>query len=298
MRVFVADAVSEVVEHGEGPRWDAARDELAYVDIMAGGVHRARLSHGRLQPVRSYTLDVPVGAANPLADGSGWLLAAGPGFVRLDEDGSTTVLAQPEQGRTDVRMNEAVCDPSGRLVAGVMAYDESPIGRLLSCDLDGSVRTLIRGTAIANGTAWTPEGTTMYWADSGFGTLSAFDYDPGTGSLGERREVLQRAAADGVPDGIALDDEGCIWTALWGGRSVLRVTPTGEVQAVVELPVDQPTAVAFAGTTLLITTSRQGLDASTVAGQPLAGAVFAVDVGVSGPPARPFRGALPHRVLD
>jgi sugar lactone lactonase YvrE len=195
-------------------------------------------------------------------------------------------------------MNEAVCDPAGRLLAGTMAYDESPIGRLLSCDLDGSVRTLIRDTGIANGTAWTSEGTTMYWADSGHGTLSAFDYDLETGNLGDRREVLRRASADGVPDGIAMDDEGCIWAALWGGRSVLRVTPTGEVLAVVDLPVDQPTAVAFAGTTLLITTSKQGLDKSTLAGQPLAGAVFAVDVGVSGPPARPFRGAMPDRVLD
>lgn len=301
MRYFVADAVSEqTVEHGEGPRWDAARDELVSVDLMAGVVHRHTLAHGRLSPVRSYTLDVPVGAANPLADGSGWLLAAGVGFTLLAEDGTVTPLLQVDGGRADVvRMNEAVCDPAGRLVAGTMAYDARPgVGRVLSCDLDGSVRTLLPEATVANGTAWDSEGTTMFWADSGPGTLEAFDYDLGTGSVSGRREVLRRDAADGVADGIAVDDEGCLWAALWGGRSVLRFSPSGEVLAVVELPVDQPSAVAFAGTTLLTTTSRHGLDPSTLAGQPLAGAVFAVDVGVSGPPARPFRGTLPDRLVD
>ncbi|RKS68506.1 sugar lactone lactonase YvrE [Motilibacter peucedani] len=300
MRSFVADPVSEdLLEHGEGPRWDAVRDELVCVDIMAGAVHRWAFRGGRLAPVRSYVLDRPVGAANPLADGSGWLLAAGTGFVRLDEDGTTTELVDAAPGRGEVlRMNEAVCDPAGRVVAGLMAYDTAPgSGWVVSGDLDGGVRTLIPRTTIANGTAWDSEGTTMFWSDSGEGTLAAFGYDPATGALGARREVLRRDRADGVADGIALDDDGCVWAALWGGRSVLRVNPTGEVLAVVDLPVDQPSAVAFAGTTLLVTTSREGLDASTLAGQPLAGALFAVDVGVSGPPARPFRGELPERLV-
>ena len=301
MRSFVADPVSDpIAHHGEGPRWDAGRDELVSVDLAAGIVHRHTLSGGRLHAVRSYELGVPVGAVNPVAGGRGWLLSAGLGFVHLAEDGTSTPLLQLDPAReSEQRMNDAVCDPAGRLVAGVMNYDMAEgSGRVVSCDLDGSVRTLLTGATIANGTAWDAEGTTMFWADSGAGTLSAFDYAPDSGALGARREVLRRDSADGVCDGIAIDDEGCIWAALWGGRQAIRVSPTGELLASVELPLDQPSAVAFAGTTLLITTSREGLDASDLAGQPLAGAVFAVDVGVSGPPARAFKGELPSRLTD
>jgi sugar lactone lactonase YvrE len=191
-------------------------------------------------------------------------------------------------------MNEAVCDPAGRLVAGTMAYDPRPDGgRVLLLDLDGKVRTLIPTATIANGTAWSPDGTTMYWADSGVGTLSAFAYDVERGAVGSSRVLVQRRREDGVADGIAADDEGCLWLALFGGRAVHRVSPDGEPLAVVDVPADQVTAVAFAGTTLLITTSRRGLDPSTLAGQPNAGRVFAVDVSVSGPPAAPYRGVLP-----
>ena len=297
MRSFVADPVTEeLAAHGESPRWDAGRDELVWVDLLAGVVHRHRFGNGRLHSLRSYDLGKPVGAVNPVAGGNGWLLAAGVGFTHLAEDGTVTDLVQVDAGREDeFRMNEAVCDPAGRLLAGTMTYAATPgSGRVLVCDLDGSVRTLFDGTTIANGTAWDADGTTMFWSDSGAGTLSAFAYDASTGRLGERREILRRSPEDGVADGIAIDDEGCIWAALWGGREVLRVSPTGEVLAAVEVSVDQPSAVAFAGTTLLITSSREGLDPSTLAGQPHAGAVFAVDVGVSGPPARAFKGELPR----
>ena len=301
MRTFVADPVSDVtVTHGEGPRWDAARDELVYVDIEAGGVHRAKLREGYLEEIAAFTADRPVGAANPVAGQPGaWLLAAGTGFARADEqpDGSVAIryAPGPDAGRErEVRMNEAVCDPVGRLAAGTMAWDETPgAGRVLVLDLDGSVRELIPSATIANGTAWSADGTTMYWSDSGAGTVTAFAYDVARASVGGARVIVERRRDEGVADGIAIDDEGCLWLALYGGRAVHRVSPHGEHLASVDIPVDHVTAVAFAGTTLLVTTSRRGLDPSTLAGQPNAGRVFAVDVSVSGPPAAPFRGTLP-----
>jgi len=301
VRTFVADAVSDVVvEHGEGPRWDAGRDELAYVDLEKGVVHRAKLREGFLEEIGTFAADRPVGAANPIAgNSSSWILAAGTSFARatLEADGQVSIryVAGPDAGREDqVRMNEAVCDPAGRLVVGTMAYDESrDAGRVLTLDLDGSVREIIPTATIANGTAWSADGTTMYWADSGAGTVTAFSYDTERGTLGAPRPLVQRRPDEGVADGIAIDDEGCLWLALYGGRAVDRVSPDGEHLASVEVPVDHVTAVAFAGTTLLVTTSRRGLDPSTLAGQPAAGRVFAVDVAVSGPPAAAFRGVLP-----
>jgi sugar lactone lactonase YvrE len=302
VRTFVADPVSDVtVTHGEGPRWDAVRDELAYVDLEAGVVHRAKFREGYLEEVGSFHADRPVGAANPIAGSPrSWLLAAGTAFARADEqpDGSVSIryVPGPDAGREDeVRMNEAVCDPAGRLVVGTMAYDERRgAGHVIVLDLDGSVRELIATATIANGTAWSADGATMFWADSGAGTVTAFAYDLGRGTVAGARTIVERRRDEGVADGIAIDDEGCLWLALYGGRAVHRVSPDGEHLASVEVPADHVTAVAFAGTTLLITTSRRGLDASTIAGQPNAGRVCAVDVAVSGPPAAPFRGTLPH----
>ncbi|RZS87556.1 sugar lactone lactonase YvrE [Motilibacter rhizosphaerae] len=301
MRTFVADPVTELVaEHAEGPRWDAGRGELAWVDIPAGRVHRAVPREGRLELLPGLQLDVPVGAANPVTGHDGWILAAGTGFVhaRLAEDGTQQLeqLARPDAGREDdVRMNEAVCDPVGRLLAGTMAYDQRPGGgRLLQVDLDGSVRTLVADATVANGLAWSSDGATVYWADSGPGRLTAHSYDLETGEFGPGRLVEQRSRDQGVSDGIAIDDEDCLWVARFGGGAVDRISPEGEILTVVSLPVEQVTAVAFAGTTLYITTSREGLDASTVAGQPHAGKVFAVDAAVSGPPARAFKAQLPR----
>lgn len=301
MRTFVADPVSDVtVTHGEGPRWDTARDELAYVDLEVGVVHRAKLREGYLEEVGSFKADRPVGAANPVAGNpDAWLLAAGTGFGWAEEqaDGSVAIryAPGPDAGReNEVRMNEAVCDPVGRLVAGTMAYDETPgAGHVLVLDLDGTVREIIPSATIANGTAWSADGATMYWSDSGTGTVTAFAYDLDRATVGGARVIVERRRDEGVADGIAIDDEGCLWMALYGGRAVHRVSPDGEHLASVEIPVDHVTAVAFAGTTLLATTSRRGLDPSTIAGQPNAGRVFAVDVSVSGPPAAPFRGTLP-----
>ena len=299
MRSFVADPVSEVIsEHGEGPRWDAGREELASVDLMAGVVHRHRLSGGRLQLVRSYTLGQPVGAVNPVAAGDGWLLAAGLGFVHLAEDGSATQLLELDPASTpDQRMNDAVCDPAGRMWAGTMAYDQSPgMGRLLRCDPGGSVTVVGSEFTVPNGMAWSPDGRTMYHADSGTKVLRAYPFDAGTGHLGAARVVVE--FGEGAPaDGITVDDEGMVWAAMYGGGEVRRYDPDGRVLAVVELPVTSPTAPCFGpGTTLFVTTTRQGMTPEQLAAEPDSGRVFAVDVGVGGPPVRPFSGALPASV--
>ncbi|NHC16298.1 SMP-30/gluconolactonase/LRE family protein [Motilibacter deserti] len=287
---------SEAAELGEGPRWDAARHELLWVDIPAGRLRRAAWEGGRLRTHAEHRLDVPLGAAAPVAsDGGGWLLAAGAGFSWLSPEGEVRELAQPEAGR-GVRMNDAVCDPAGRLWAGTMAYDESPgAGRLFRCDSEGSVTLVGHGFTVPNGMAWSPDGRTMYHADSGLKVLRAYPFDPDEGRLGEPRAVVE--FGDGPPaDGITVDDEGMVWAALYGGGEVRRYDPAGRVLEVVEMPVSQPTAPCFGpGTTLFVTTTRQGMSPEQLRAEPDAGRVFAVDVGVGGPPVTPFRGALPTR---
>ena len=110
------------------------------------------------------------------AAGGGYVLAAGPGFLFADETGSVHELAQPEAGRTDVRMNDGACDPQGRFWAGTMAYDESPGGgALYRLELDGSCTTVLTGLTISNGIGWSPDASTMYLDDSGTGLWTPTD---------------------------------------------------------------------------------------------------------------------------
>jgi sugar lactone lactonase YvrE len=137
------------------------------------------------------------------------VLAAGTGFLHVDDDGAVEELAQPEAERTDVRMNDGACDPQGRFWAGTMAYDESPgAGVLYRLELDGSCTTVLTGLTISNGIGWSPDGATMYLADSGTGLVEAFAFEGTTGDLSERRTLVRIQRPGAVPDGLTVDQEG------------------------------------------------------------------------------------------
>ena len=281
---------SEVAELGEGARWDARTGELLWVDILGGVLRRAVEDGAGLRTVRAYGLGEPVGAAAPLAGGDGWLLAAAGGFRHLTADGTVTALLDTEPA--GVRLNDAACDPDGRFWSGTKAYDQAPVGvRLLRCDTDGTEAVVLPHATVANGIGWSPDGRTMYHADSGPGIVTAYGPDGA-------RVLIE--PADGTPDGLTVDDEGALWVALHGAGEVRRYSPDGDTLSVWPLPVSQPTSVAIGGAggrRLFVTTAWKKLDAGQRAAEPDAGRVFAADdAGVTAPPVRPYRGILPARL--
>jgi sugar lactone lactonase YvrE len=281
----------------EGPRWHAETGELLWVDILGAAFHRARPgADGTLESERVITLDRHVGAVAP-ASGGGWVLAAGPGFLHVDDTGVVRELAQPEAGRTDVRMNDGACDAAGRFWGGTMAYDEAPgAGALYRLELDGSCTTMLTGLTISNGIGWSPDGDTMYLADSGTGRIDAFDFDAPSGDITRRRTVVTIDEPGVAPDGLTVDEDGAIWVALWNGGAIRRYRPDGTLLTEVPFPVDRPTSCAFGGrdrSTLYVTTARQGLDDAALARQPDAGRVFRVEgLGATGAACAPYRGTL------
>ena len=282
----------------EGPRWHEERQELLWVDILGGHIHRGTLAaDGSLDEVSTISLDRHVGAVAP-APGGGYVVAAGPGFLFVDEDGSVVELAQPEAGRTDVRMNDGACDAQGRFWAGTMAYDESPgAGALYRLELDGSCTTVLTRLTIANGIGWSPDGSTMYLNGSGTRCVETFRFDSDSGAITDRCTLARSDEPGVVPDGLTVDAEGGIWVAWWGGSAVNRYAPDGSLIASLELPVERPTSCAFGGpdrATLFVTTAREGLDDDALARQPDCGRVFAISgLGVRGPPCQPYRGRTP-----
>jgi sugar lactone lactonase YvrE len=273
---------------GEGPRWDHRKGLLAWVDILGGHVHLT-------DPDSAATTTMPVGGdvgALALHGDDAYLLAIRNGFARFSDSGVgkfQTVFDDPE-----LRMNDANVDPAGRFVAGSMARDSRPgAGALYQRDVDGSVRTLFDGVTISNGLAWSSEGDRMYYVDSGLHGIDVMSYDLESGDVSQRRRWVDIPAADGTPDGIAIDAEGCLWVALWGGGKVRRYAPDGQVVGEVELPVPRVTACAFGGPDLdrlFITTAAVGRGESIDDGG-LDGALFVVDAGCTGVPSTVIGGS-------
>ncbi|WP_412543111.1 SMP-30/gluconolactonase/LRE family protein [Longispora sp. K20-0274] len=260
-------------EVGEAPMWDARRDCLWWVDIPAGRVHQTRLDTGR---TRTRTFDGPVSAALPMAAGT--LLVANdrdlvempvPGFDRR-----RVLHRLPPGGRA----NDGKADPRGRLWIGTVAAVDAR-GALYRCD---STPTPVLGDlGISNGLGWSPDGTRMYHADTPTRRIDVLDYDPGTGIATARRPF---AAVDGMPDGLAVDTDGGVWVALFGGSALHRYTANGRLDHVVELPVSHPTSCAFVGEDLYVTSARSRLGGDERARRPDDGKLLRVRAQITGVP--------------
>ena len=264
---------------GEGPRWDHRKGLLAWVDILGGHVHQT-------DPASGFTTTIQVGpevGALALYGDDGYLLAIRNGFATLAN--AEVVDFQPVFGEPDGRMNDGVVDPVGRFVAGSMGRDARPeTGSLYQRDLDGSVRVLFDGVTISNGLAWSASGDHLYYVDSGLQRIDLMDYDLASGSVSGRRPFADVPETDGTPDGIAIDTEGCLWVALWGGGKVRRYSPDAEIIGEIEIPAARVSACGFGGPDLdllFVTTAAVGRGESIDHGG-LDGALFVVDPGCRG----------------
>ncbi|GAB2511518.1 SMP-30/gluconolactonase/LRE family protein [Nocardia heshunensis] len=312
----------------EGPVWDPRTQELLWVDIRAGHIHRATLTGSTPDLFLRTTieLDPPISAVLPCASG-GLLATAGDAILRIDPsprhsgallagihpatvdpgqehagmtEGSDAGTAGADQSRAAgllarvplvedgvrSRLNDAKVDPRGRLLAGTMAEEDGVGGSALyRVDPDGSLSTLRTGVTISNGLGWSPDGCTLYYADSPTHRVDAYDYDLDSGTLGAGRPFAY--FADGEPDGLTVDAAGNVWVAVWGAGQVRAFDPGGTHRATVEVGPSQVSSCAFAGPdldVLVITTAAE----REAAGEPHAGSLFTCVPGVTGRPETPF----------
>ncbi len=273
---------------GEGPRWDAATGRLLWVDIEAGALHLFDPAGG---DDRAILLGNRVGAAPPTRAG-GVVVALADRLAVVDlEDESMLTLVEIPHGE-GMRLNDGACDPAGRFWVGSMALDYAPgAGALYRYSSDGGLDRVLGDVTLSNGLGWSPDGGTMYYIDSMAYRVDAFDYDLSTGAISGRRPLIVIERGTGIPDGLAVDDDGGIWVALWGRAAIRRYAPDGELDRVLDVPADNVTACCFggdSGRSLYVTSASVELSAEQLRQRPLAGSVFVTDVGVSGPPAQPF----------
>jgi sugar lactone lactonase YvrE len=272
---------------GEGPRWDAAAERLIWVDIDGCALH---LFDPSSTTDRAVPFDARVCAAAPIA-GDELLVALADRLVVLDlfEDSVETLIEIPHAD--GVRLNDGVCDSAGRFWVGSMALDERPGAGAFYRYANGVLDHVFDDVTVSNGIGWSPDGRRMYYIDSQTHRVDQLDFDVEAGQASNRRPFISVEPADAFPDGLAVDDDGCIWVALWHGAAVHRYTPDGTLDRVVDVPADKVTACCFGGSdgrSLYVTTASVGLTADEARSQPLAGSLFVADVGIGGPPAFPF----------
>ncbi len=270
---------------GESPLWSVAERALYWVDINAPALHRFDPATGRdvAMPMPSsigcIALRERGGHVVALREGI-WL--AGPGG-RLERK-----LADPPYDPAHHRFNDGRCDRQGRFFAGSMNEQrDAPSAALYRLDDDGALAAVVAGMTISNGLAWSPDGRTMYHADTPTHTISAYDYDTANATPSNRRVFAQWRGETDRPDGGAVDSAGNYWSAFYRGGKIVKLSPRGGTLAEFPLPAMCPTMCAFGGDdlrTLYVTTARQRREAAELARLPQSGGLFAMRVDVPGLP--------------
>jgi sugar lactone lactonase YvrE len=185
-------------------------------------------------------------------------------------------------------LNDGSADPWGRFWIGSFAINEE-VGRgsLYRFHESSGTETVMANVTISNGLGWSADARTMYFVDSGPGTVCAFDVDA-NGDVSNQRVLVQfDVTNEGTPDGLCMDAEGALWLAVWGGYEVRRYSPSGEQLARVQISTAQPSCCTIGGangTTLYVTTAREDMSDELLEREADAGRLFTVDVGVAGTP--------------
>jgi len=277
---------------GECPIWDERAGALRWIDIGAPALRRCDASGS---DVRSLALPETIGSYALRERFPGLLAAMRSGLYLLDPDtGERAPFVRPEPDLPGNRFNDGRCDRAGRFWAGTMSMAErKPSGSLYRVDPDRGCARVRTGITIPNSIAWSPDGRTLYFADTPRRVIWALACDPATGEILSERVFAESPGDPGGPDGSCVDADGCLWNAEYGRWRLVRYTPRGTVDRVVALPVANPTCCCFGGPdleTLFVTTARQRLAAEELARQPLAGSVLALLPGVRGLPESRFAG--------
>src|SRR5258706_4319875 len=268
-------------ELGEGPVW--WQGALWFTDIKQKTVHRFDPQSGR---ARNWRAQSEVGFLAQLENGH-FIAGAKTGLYDFDPaSGDFVLIRTVEPDRPSNRLNDGAVDRKGQLWFGSMDDGEGRPSGMLYRFCRGSLAPMDSGYVITNGPAFSPDGGTLYHTDTLEKRIYAFDLRE-DGSLANKRLFVTIEEGAGYPDGSSVDSEGCVWTGLFGGWAARRYSPSGALLDSVSFPVANVTKLAFGGAdlkTVYATTARKGLDANSLAAQPLAGGLFRFQASVPGQP--------------
>jgi sugar lactone lactonase YvrE len=275
---------------GETPLWCERERKLWWLDIERPRLQSLEPSSGAHKVV-AFDHTVFLGSL-ALGDDGSQLLALDLELHRRQPSGELSPFARVERG-FDNRLNDGRVDARGRFWVGTMDNQlHRANGALYRVDPNGRVHRMLDGVIVSNGIAFAPDGRTLYFTDTRRHTMWRFDLDLDDGTLSNRRVFADHSASGDRPDGACVDADGCLWTAFFAGRRVVRHRPDGTIDLVVPMPVTNPTCVCFGGNdwrTLYVSSATKFLTAEQRAAEPLAGSLFAIHGLGQGLPEHRFR---------
>ena len=285
---------------GESPIWDAKSRRLYWVDIIGKAIRCHDMA--TCKTTSWPTHDFPTAIALRQSE-TGAVVALAGGVDEFDfTTGQFENISKPDPTIGN-RLNEGRCDPSGRFWLGSMQTNLNAdgtgreivrhSGALFRLDPDLTVtRHTDHEFGISNTMAWAPDKRTFYFGDSLRNVIFAYDYDSDTGNLSNRR-VLIEGYPHGAPDGSAIDSDGCLWNARFGGGRIIRITPDGCIDREILVPMTNPTSCTFGGEdrkTLFVTSAQFSLTPEQLQINPLEGALIAIPTNHQGLPDYKYRG--------
>lgn len=275
---------------GETPLWCARTGKVWWIDIERPKLQSFDERTGKHEV---YPFESTFAGSLALHRAGGFVVALDNSLHRFDPASSMlSHIVDVEPADKPTRLNDGRCDRQGRLWIGTMdAAIREPLGSFYRVDPSGAVHWLFNDIIVTNSVTTSPDDRKLYMSDTRRFKIWAFDLDPEDGVLSNRRVFADYAQEQGRPDGACVDSDGCVWNAVFAGHRVIRYTPAGKIDRVIELPVTHPTCVCFGGPaldTLYITTATKMISPEALAAEPFAGALLAIDVGVKGLPEGMF----------
>lgn len=278
---------------GETPIWSAEDQALWWVNVeQPPEIHRWDPQSG---DHAKWEMPMRVGGFVH-KQGGGLLVALADGLYDFDPESGSLDLRVASPLPADVKLHECQCDRQGRFWIGAYDYDfpaNRDADRAVYSRLDGDTLTpVIKGITVANGLAFSPDGRTMYAANSPKRSVQAYDLDPETGEVSNERTFLQLHEGEGFVDGATVDSEGGYWLANVGAGRLRRYLPDGALDRIVELPFTNPTKPAFGGPglkTLYVTSTKMQMAAFKEPTSPN-GPIYSLVPGETGVAETPFKG--------
>jgi sugar lactone lactonase YvrE len=278
---------------GEGPIWDVEEQRLYWIDSPGSKVHSC---NARGESARTWSVPEHIGSM-ALRKTGGAIVSLRDGFYELDfSTGSCIKITDPDPGKPRIRMNDGKVDRQGRFVAGYLDYEErDPICAVFRLDPGGAVEKLDDLIVCSNGPCWSPDGRIFYFTDTYTREIWAYDYDPATGAVSNRRTFCSFVdfGLKGLPDGATVDAEGFVWSVSVYEGKLVRFAPDSKLDCTVGLPVESTISLAFGGLELDVAyvTSMARAVKEVKPKEREAGGLFAVHgLGVRGLPEPRFAG--------
>tara|TARA_B110000211_G_scaffold234586_1_gene304902 strand:+ start:443 stop:1357 length:915 start_codon:yes stop_codon:yes gene_type:complete len=276
---------------GESPVWISRTKTLYWTDIDGKTLHKKNMQSKK---ILDFKMPGQISCIAPNISG-GFIAAMDHSIINLDSEYQIlSTIKTIENGDSNWRLNDGKADRSGNFfwVGSVYLPRDKKNAALWRVSSDGTIKKILENLTTSNGLSWSPDGNTMYLADSWESTIWKYDYNQKTGDISNKCIFFKTNKNQGRPDGACVDSLGCYWFAGFDGGRILRISPCGELNREIIVPMKRPTMPAFGGrnmNTLFVTSFGNTSNTNSIKdNDPMNGNIISLSLDVKGFEETPF----------